>query len=104
MNPRIYNKAPNKHGVLWTSAHKQRDYRRAAKLGLTCTAYRALQGKQADKLYAFIGIHDYALATHAYKQAMVEIHPDHGGDPASAARVNEAWGKYKKQGGWTHAS
>jgi hypothetical protein len=60
--------------------------------------------RQFDRLYRFIGIHDYELAKAAWRKAMIEIHPDHGGDPASAARVNEAWGKYKKQEGWTHVS
>jgi hypothetical protein len=62
---------------------------------------QAEEEKQADRFFKFIGIHDFAKATRAYKKAIKEAHPDNGGDTRSAALVNAAWDDYKKQNGWT---
>lgn len=101
MNPRIYYKAPNKHGVQCTSAHKQRDYRRAVKLGMTMKEFRKHENKRVDRMYAFYRAKDYGRAAVAFKQAMQEFHPDHGGDHDTAARIIAAWDAHKKLHGWT---
>jgi hypothetical protein len=57
--------------------------------------------KQTERFFKFIGIHDFAKATRAYKEAIKEAHPDNGGDTNDAALVNAAWDDYKKRNGWT---
>ena len=82
-------------------AHKQRDYRRAAKLGMTMAEYRKHQDAEFKRLYAFMYTKDYGKVAVAFKRAIQEVHPDHGGDPEAAKRIIVAWDEYKKRNGWT---
>jgi hypothetical protein len=107
MNPRIYNftSVDPKTGKQTTSQHRQKDYRRAIAAGFDkahggVKAWRKFQLKRVDRMYAFFGIHDFALATKAYKASMMEFHPDRGGNAEEAARINAEWDKYKKLNGW----
>jgi hypothetical protein len=101
MNPQIYKKALNCNGVPTTSKGRQAAYRRAKKLGRTMPEYRKHQDREFKRLYAFLYIKDYGKAAVAFKQAMQEAHPDHGGDPRQAGRIIIAWDAYKKRQGWS---
>jgi hypothetical protein len=90
-----------KSGEANTTAHRMRAYRQAKKLGLTCAEYRKHQEREFKRLYAFLYTKDYGKAAVAFKQAMQEAHPDHGGDPEQASRIIVAWGEYKKRQGWS---
>lgn len=103
MNPRIYNfsSIDPKTGKPTTSKHRQDVYRRAKKLGMTMPEYRKHQDAEFKRLYAFLYIKDYGKAAVAFKRAMQEVHPDHGGDPEQAQRLILAWDDYKKRQGWS---
>ncbi len=102
MNPRIYNfSSTNKDGKQTTSKDRQAAYRRAKKLGLTMAEYRKHQEAEFKRLYAFLYIKDYGKAAVAFKRAMQEAHPDHGGDPQQASRIIVAWDDYKRRNGWS---
>lgn len=47
---------------------------------------------------------DLVTLRKAWKRAATATHPDRGGDPAKAARLNELWGQYQKLRGCNHAS
>jgi hypothetical protein len=103
MNPRIYNfsSVNSKTGKPTTSKDRQAAYRHAKKLGMTMPKYRKHQEKEFKRLYAFMYTKDYGKAAVAFKQAIQEVHPDHGGDPEAAKRIIVAWDKYRKSNGWT---
>jgi|ERR1035437_5429652 hypothetical protein len=104
MNPRIYNfSSTNKDGKQTTSKDRQAAYRRAKKLGLTMAEYRKHQEAEFKRLYAFLYIKDYGKAAVAFKRAMQEAHPDHGGDPQQASRIIVAWDDYKRRNGCPRA-
>lgn len=56
--------------------------------------------RRYDRLYAFLRIEDYGKAKAAFKRAMLEVHPDQGGEPEDARQVIVAWDKRKKSMGW----
>lgn len=63
--------------------------------------YRKHQDREFKRLYAFLYTKDYGKAAVAFKQAMQEAHPDHGGNPEQASRIIVAWDEYKKRNGWS---
>jgi hypothetical protein len=64
---------------------------------MTMPEYRKHQENEFERHYAFLRIKDYGKAAAvAFKQAMQETHPDHGGDPDDARRIIAAWNDYKK--------
>lgn len=114
MNPRIYKftsfaiNPKTGERVRTTSRHRQEFYREAIANGFDkahggVRAYHAYLAKSKDfeRLYAFLFIKDYGRAAVAFKQAMQEVHPDHGGDSEAARRIIAAWEEHKKSNGWS---
>jgi hypothetical protein len=52
------------------------------------------------RLYAFTKIKDYEKAKAAFRRAMQETHPDHGGDPERAKDIIIEWNRTKNFNGW----
>src|ERR1017187_5649783 len=101
MNPRIYNfTSVDPSGKPTTSKHRQAVYRRAKKLGMTMHEYRKHQEKEFKRLWGFLYAKDYETAKSAFRRAMQEVHPDHGGDSERAQRIIAAWDERKRSQGW----
>jgi hypothetical protein len=129
MNPRKYNLTSVTNpetGKRVTNAKRQKAYRlrkaghteeacplcsaKYCRRQMRCPEFDALtiaaavcqaKGKEFDRLYAFLSIKDYGCAAAAYKQAIMEVHPDHDGTNEQAQRINDAWKEYKDRNGWT---
>jgi hypothetical protein len=56
--------------------------------------------KEFKRLYAFLYTKDYEKAKIAFKRAMQEVHPDHGGDTERARQIIAAWDERKRSQGW----
>jgi hypothetical protein len=124
MNPRLTTVSTDKHGRRNTNNARQKKYRlkkaghveEACPLcsdsfrltrcpefdGVTVSAVaHELEGKEWDRLNACLIIKDYGRAAVAFKRAMQEVHPDHGGDSETTRQMIEAWEKRKKTMGWS---
>lgn len=58
-------------------------------------------GSPISEFFDLIGIKSphasFEFVREAWKRAAVTLHPDHGGDPQKAARLNELWQFYKQR-------
>jgi len=58
-------------------------------------------GSPTAELFDMIGIKSpytsYDFVQKAWKRTLMTIHPDRGGDPAKAARLNQLWQFYKQR-------
>ena len=58
-------------------------------------------GSPFPEFFDMIGIKSpytsYDFVQKAWKQTLMAIHPDRGGDPAKAARLNQLWQFYKQR-------
>lgn len=127
MNPRLTTVSTDKHGRRNTNNARQKKYRlkkaghveescpicsesgrmyRCPKFDTVTVAAAAVKAamkefdRQYDRQYAFLREKDYGTAARAFKRAMMEFHPDKGGDPEDAKQIIVAWDKYKKSNGW----
>jgi hypothetical protein len=58
----------------------------------------ATRGKAIDVvLVEFMKLLPFDAAKAAYRRAVMELHPDKGGDPRKASSLNEAWSRIEKE-------
>jgi hypothetical protein len=129
MNPRQVAVSTDKHGRRNTNNARQKKYRLkkaghveegvcpvcAAKYRrqVRCEEFddvtlrgaaRKAELNERDRHYRlldrFLRIKDYEKAKAAYRQTIMEVHPDHGGDPSLATWIIKAWDDRKKEKGW----
>jgi hypothetical protein len=126
MNPRLTTVSTDKHGRRNTNNARQKKYRlkkaghteeacpicskKYRRPNLRCPEFDGVtlanaavqaEGKEFDRLWAFLTIKDYGKASVAFKRAMKEVHPDLGGDSETTRRMIEAWDRRKKNLGWS---
>lgn len=53
--------------------------------------------ESTDQYKAFIDALPVAVLKQAYRQACIELHPDHGGSTEAMARLNAAWSVLKEE-------
>jgi hypothetical protein len=94
-----------------TAKHRVRAYRQRKRDEARRVAYEERCAREMDGLrrigspipefFDLIGIKNphvgLDFVQKAWKRELIAIHPDHGGDPAKAARLNELWQFYKQR-------
>lgn len=54
-------------------------------------------GTTEDAVVAFMNLVPYDAAKKCFREAMTTMHPDKGGDPTKAAKLNELWQRIEKE-------